>query len=258
MTGARFGLAAVPLVFALVACDRVRLDENLCPVGQTPARTTILLLDTSDPLNPKQREVFARLVKELQEPDGPPDFRIRPGDALVVYELTQDLATVEPRIRICNPGDRPDDWTWKRELTEGKAIALRRWQRFQESVEPLFAATGSSTQARSPIIEFLGVVVPRHVPSSRMESQTRTHLIVYSDLLQHTDDISHYGPYPTAEAVGRSAGLRHLKVDLTGVEVSLYRLERGRDARWQTRDHYYWWTKLVQSLGGEVIWQESV
>ena len=120
---------------------------------------------------------------------------------------------------------------------------MRRWQRFQESVEPLFAATGSSAQARSPIIEFLGVVVPRHVPSSRMGSKTRTHLIIYSDLLQHSDDLSHYGPHPAADAVGRSAGLRHLKVDLTGVEASLYRLERSRDARWQTRDHYYWWTQ---------------
>ena len=120
MTGVRFGLAAVPLVFALAACDRVRLDENLCPVGQTPARTTILLLDTSDPLNPKQREVFARLVKELQEPDGPPDFRILPGDALVVYDLTQDLAAVEPRIRVCNPGDRPDDWTLETRTHRGQ------------------------------------------------------------------------------------------------------------------------------------------
>lgn len=256
MTGARFGLVAVPLVFALVACDRVRLDENLCPVGQKPASTTVLLLDTSDPLSPKHREVFARLVRALVEPDGPPDFRIRPGDALVVYELTQDLAQVEPRIRVCNPGD-PDVWPWWRQLIEGKILALRRWQRFQERVEQLFASTGSSAQVRSPIIEFLGVVVPRHVPF-RVEPKTRTHLIIYSDLLQHSDDLSHYGEYPAAEAVGRSAGLRHLKVDLSGVEASLYRLERSRDARWQTKDHYYWWTKLVQSLGGEVIWQESV
>ena len=251
-------LAAVPLVGLLTACDRVRLDENLCPANQVPVRTTILVLDTSDPLNPKQREVFARLVKELQEPGGPPDFRVAPGEALVVYELTRNLADVGPLLHVCNPGDRPDDWAWQRELTEGKAIALRRWQRFRERVEPLFASKDAAAQPQSPIIEFLGVVVPRHVPSSRMGSDRRTHLIVYSDLLQHSDALSHYGDYPDAKAIPKTTGLRHMKTDLTGVEVSLYRLERMRDARWQTTAHYYWWTELVQSLGGQVIWQESV
>ena len=248
----------MPLLGMFVGCDRVPIDENLCPANQEPPRTTVLVLDTSDPLNPKQREVFARLVKEMQEPGGPPDFRVAPGEALVVYELTQNLADAKPLLRVCNPGDKPDDWAWSRELTEGKAIALRRWQRFRESVEPLFAPKEATAQPRSPIIEFLGVVVPRYAPSVRVGSATRTHLIVYSDLLQHSDALSHYGDYPDAEAIAKTTGLRHMKTDLTGVEVSLYRLERTRDAHWQTTEHYYWWTELVQSFGGQVIWQESV
>ena len=88
--------------------------------------------------------------------------------------------------------------------------------------------------------------------------EVRTHLIIFSDLLQHSRSLSHYGPYPEAAAVKETAQLRHLQTDLSLVEVSLYRLERKRDARWQTTEHYYWWTKLVQALGGRVIHQESV
>ena len=239
-------------------CQPTRLDENLCPLNQPPKRTTILLLDTSDPLNEKQRAFFSRMVRELQEPDGPADFRVAPGEALVVYELAQEFGDVEPLVLVCNPGDRPDDWGWKQELTEGKQLALAAWRRFRERVEPLFAARHPIAEPSSPILEFLGVILPRHTPSARMGADTRTHLIIYSDLLQHSGALSHYGTYPPADAIAQTAGLRHLHTDLRGVEVSLYRLERSRDARWQTTPHYYWWTQLVQAFGGEVIYQESV
>jgi len=251
-------LGAAFFLLPLTACSPIRLDENLCPVGKTPPRTTVLILDTSDPLDPKHQSVFERLIREIQEPGGPDDYRVAPGEALVVYEISPDLARIEPRVRVCNPGDRPDDWNFKREATEGKMIALRQWQRFREAVEPLFAVEEATPHARSPILEFLGVVVPEHAPSSRMVGQKRVHLIIYSDLLQHSDALSHYGPLPPANAVKKSAPLRHLQTDLEGVEVSLYRLERQRDARWQTTDHYYWWTQLIQSFGGQVIHQESV
>ena len=141
-------------------------------MGQTPSRSTLLLLDTSDPLSPKHREVFERLIREMQEPTGPDDFRVGPGEELVVYELSPDLAQVQPQVSVCNPGDRPDDWGFKRDLTEGKMIALRQWQRFRDRVEPLFAREEAIPQKRSLIMEFLSVIVPRHVlrPSRRPRS----------------------------------------------------------------------------------------
>ena len=246
----------------IVGCNRPRLDENLCPIGQPVGRNTILLLDTSDRLTVKHRAELRRLVTELQAPSGSQRFHVAPGDALIVYELTPDLAALEPVIKVCNPGDRPDDWGWRQELTQGKQIALRQWQRFRDSVEPLFAHVQSdAVQSRSPIIETLGVIVPRHAPSRRTLASTdggHTHLIVFSDLLQHSDALSHYGPYPPGAAVRKTAGLRHLQTDLTGVDVSLFRLERSQNARWQTRDHYYWWTELIEAFGGRVVWQESM
>jgi len=238
------------------------LDEDLCPIGQPVNRNTILLLDTSDPLSPKHREEFRRLVRELQEPDGLPEFRVAEGEALIVYELHLDTAVLDPIMKVCNPGDRPDDWGFREDITSGKAIAQRRWERFSESVEPLFeAAEAQAEMPFSPIIEHLGVIVPRHAPSSwrrDAESDSRTHLIVFSDLLQHSEHFSHYGSYPAGKDIPKTPLLRHLQTDLSGVEVSLFRLERGRYARWQTRDHYYWWTEFIESLGGKVISQDSI
>ena len=251
------------LLAFVVGCSS-RLDENLCPRDKEPSRTTILLVDTSDPLNEKQRSVFARLVREMQTPAPEADgsHHVAPGEALAVYELPRQFANVEPVLFVCNPGD-PDDWPWWRELVEGKLLAHAKWLKFQDRVSPLFAAAQPAAAPRSPIVEFLGVVVPRHAPSLRARPAARgraasTHLIVYSDLLQHSDSLSHYGAYPDADAITRTDGLRHLGTDLSGVDVSLYRLERSRDGRWQTTEHYYWWTNLVEAFGGTLIWQESI
>ncbi len=237
-----------------------RLDDDLCPMDQQPTRTTVLLLDTSDPLTPKLHEELKRLVNELTgaRGSGRPGFLVAPGEELVVYKLPKNVSQIAPKIRVCNPGGDPDDWDVRDSLTKGKMIALRRWQNFLGAVEPLFDQQESQPQPHSPIIETLGVIVPRHTTSHPNTSAGAkpVHLILYSDLLQHSEHLSHYGPYPSPGEVKKR--LRHLQTDLRGVEVSLYRLERSGDVRWQTTDHYYWWTRLIQEFGGAVIFQRSI
>ena len=220
-----------------------------------------MLLDTSDPLTLKHREVLRRLIKELQQPSQAmgtyASHKIEPGEELVVYELPASLDDLNPALRVCNPGGSPDTWTYKDDLTKGKAIAQRRWQQFRGSVERLFAEQRQHALSQSLILETLGVIAARHASSLR-ESADRMHLVLFSDLLQHSGALSHYGQYPEAEALLTQTGLRHLKSDLSAVDVSIYRLERARDAHWQTNEHYYWWQDLVDALGGRVIWLEAI
>ena len=253
-------IAAVLLLLLCVGCGQARLDENLCPRDGQPPRNTLLLLDTSDPLSVKHRAELRRLVKELQSPTA--ELRVAPGEALIVYELGADLDALVPVLQVCNPGEHPDQWEWWQELTRGRAIDLQRWRRFREAVEGLFVQIETeATQSSSPLIETLGVIVPRHAPSARESAASdggHTHLILFSDLLQHSAALSHYGAYPAAEDIRKTPRLRALQTDLAGIDVSLFRLERSREARWQTTNHYYWWTHLVRSLGGRVVQQVSV
>ena len=256
------GVAIVAMFFVLE--KPAPIDEDLCPVDGTPKRQTILLLDASDPLTPKHRAELERLVSELQRPGARPDmedFRIAPGEPLIVYWLAADWSDLTRFMKVCNPGDDPDDWDWKKDLTRGQAIALRNWQRFEDRVKELFPKAPEAELSRSPILENLGVIVPRHAPSKRnlpAEGTSHTHLILFSDLLQHSDRFSHYEPYPEAKDFLDTPGLRELATDLTGVDVTIFRLERGRYSRWQSRDHYYWWTELVHEFGGSVRWQQSL
>ncbi len=251
--------AASFLVVALVSC-KPALDENLCPVNTRPSRQTVMLLDTSDPLTPKHQAELERLVADLQQPKSE-DFYVAPGQALVVYRLAADWQNLMPVIEVCNPGDRPDDWNWKKGLTQGKVFALHNWKRFEDRIKKLYPDESAKTMRLSPILENLGVIVPRHAPSKRSPSAggaDQVHLILFSDLLQHSDLLSHYGAYPKANTLPTIPKLRELITDLTHVKVSLFRLERSKYSRWQTRDHYYWWTHLVRAFKGEVRWQESL
>ncbi len=271
---AGFNLRPCWAIWALVAisiangCTRSRLDHDLCPIDPKPQHTTVLLVDTSDPLALKHREKLRTLIRELQDPsDAEGNYashKIEPGEELVVYELAADLAELEPAIRVCNPGGNPDTRTIVDDLTSGRTIELRRWNDFRARLERLFDQQGQSTLPRSLILETIGVVTARHASSLRALDQNthRMHLILYSDLLQHSSagGLSHYGPYPQPEALLTQAGLRHLKSDLSAVDVSIYRLERNSidAARWQTKEHYYWWEDLVHTFGGQVIWIESI
>ena len=262
---AAIALAGIVVVMIFFVIERpAKIDENLCPVDSKPTRQTILFLDTSDPLTPKHHAELERLVTELQQPGVNPDtedFYIAPGEALIVYKLALSWHNLQPFMEVCNPGDNPDDWDWKKDLTRGKAFALRNWKRFEDRIKELFPKEPEAEMPRSPILENLAVIVPRHTPSKRnlaSEKMHHTHLILFSDLLQHSDLLSHYGPYPKAKEFLDTPGLRELATDLTRVNVTIFRLERSRYARWQTRDHYYWWTELVREFGGSVRWQQSL
>ena len=61
-----------------------------------------------------------------ESPSGDGDssnFYVAQGEALIVYELSDDLDQLEPFVSICNPGGNPRDWTWIRDLFEGRVIA---------------------------------------------------------------------------------------------------------------------------------------
>ena len=42
------------------------------------------------------------------------------------------------------------------------------------------------------------------------------------------------------------------------MEVSLFRIERHKYAKFQTPEHYYWWTDLVEVMKGRVVWQQAL
>ena len=230
------------------------LDDRGCPKDTGPVGATVLLLDTSDPLTPKHRAELGRLGGQIASEQAGP-LGIAPGELLAVYELTQDPGAPKPLVQACRPFKHPKDRTWRDDIHQGRRIAEGDWSRFEDALANVFPERQGQPQPNSPLLETITVLAARHLPGKRGNPEFKVRLVVFSDLLQHTDRFSHYGPYPDAKAMRREA--RDLVTDLTGTSVSLFRLERPRYAQWQTKQHYYWWTELILEQGGQIEWQES-
>ena len=230
-------------------------DDRLCPEDTGPRGATVLLLDTSDPLTPKHRAELERLARDI-ESEHPGRMGIAPGELLAVYELTQDPGAPKELVQVCRPLKNPKNRTWRDDIHQGRRFAEQDWKSFKDGLTKVFPERESEPQPTSPLLETITVLAARHAPGKRGNKGFKVHLIIFSDLLQHTPRFSHYGPYPDAKDMRRSA--QDLLTDLTGTKVSLFWLKRPKYAKWQTRHHYYWWTNLIRIQGGQIEWQDPL
>ena len=226
------------------------LDARLCPVEGGPTGTTVLLLDTTDPLSAKHTAELKRLVKELEGRGTDSNMTVRQGEALVVYILDAAETIEKPAVEVCNPGRQPGRVDAEKGAHPRQGVCPVQLATVRGAHRSVVSRSWRRGAAASPILEALAIVVPRHAPSQRDRNKTikRLHLIIFSDLLQHSPGLSHYGQYPDIEGM-KQQGKRELLTDLSGVDVSLFRLERDRYAKWQTVEHYYWWTRACRSWG---------
>ena len=171
-------------------------------------------------------------------------------------KLTQDPGAPKQLIDVCRPLINPKDRSWRDDIHRGWRFHERDWERFEDSLANAFPEHEGDPQSTSPLLETIAVLAARHAPGKRGDERFKVHLVVFSDLLQNTPRLSHYGPYPDAKDMRHRA--RDLLTDLAGTRVSLFRLERPKYAKWQSERHYYWWTELVHEQGGQIEWQDSI
>ena len=247
----------VSLMIGLWVMRGEELDSQGCPKDTGPTREVVLVIDTSDPLNAKHRAELERIMREMTEPgaSGRHDrLAVRKGERLTIYRLGSTGDPTTPISEICNPGGNPQERGVFGGLTRGKLITEWRWEQFVTKTRGLFPDEESEAHPTSPIIETIAVISARHAPSRRAEYDVEPiHLIIISDLLQHTDKLSQYSTYPAPDTLRGE-----LSTDLSNVVVSLFRLERDKYREFQTPEHYYWWADWVVAMGGKVVWQQPL
>lgn len=256
-----FSLAAVVVAILgfVMFGGSERLDANLCPESGVTS-DTVLLVDASSPLSEKHRSELRRIFREMGTPESP--MHVPTGGRVTTYHLPDidalDADAIPSVATVCNPGSRPEDRRWIDDLTQGQLIALGTWRQFEQTLESMFPAKTDETHVGSPILETIAIIVPRHAESSRGDGTRRLHLVLWSDMLENSAGLSQYKTYPNPEQFINDAEYRHLHIDLRGVDVSLFRLERPGHGDVQDAAHYHWWREVFEAMGAQVRWQQSI
>ena len=233
-----------------------RLDSNLCPESGAISET-VVLVDPSSQLTTKHESELDRLIREFKNQDS--RVHIPPKGRLTAYHLPDvGEGPISAVATVCNPGTNPDDRRWIDDLTQGQLIALSRWRQFERELKPLFPEQSDEEHLKSPILETISVIVPRHIGHLSGNHSRRLHLVIWSDLLQNTNHLSQYGAYPDPDQFMSDGAFRHLKTDLRGTDVSIFRLERPNHEQLQDAAHYRWWREVLSAMGGRILRQESI
>ena len=226
-----------------------------CPTEGSEEQT-ILLIDTSDPLDSKGQQRLRQLLEGFMEPAS--RHYIKTSNELIVYRLDFRNSTAPPSLRICNPGN-PADRSWVDNLFSSPRKAEQDWNTFrrlivQNAFIPNVNVQG--IQDYTPLLETLSWVTTKHVPRRGGEKAHKpTRLILFSDMLQNSPIVSHYRGIPSLKEFKELPGYSDVRSDLRDVDVWIFYLNRSGLNKIQTPEHYYWWSYIVDLFGGNLVEQ---
>ena len=216
--------------------------SNFCPTNRSGHGTTAILIDASDQLTNEQSAALRAEFENLSNPrtsDGRP--LLKRGDRLAVYLLEEDYEDLNKIFDMCSPGTVSERELGDR-ANEGENFAKLRWKRFSQNImnkvsEPISNASANKT---SPIIESIKHI--RHTefpPSDVISDKGNFRLIIASDLLQNSGIANHYSTLPQVRQV-----FRQKPIDMTGIEVRLWRLNSQTHLKLQSITHLTWWREF--------------
>ncbi len=194
------------------------LDLDGCPNASAYAGQIAILADPSDSLTNVQQSVTPRILDLIEEAEEATEIR--------VYTLARagrgDTTSV---FRACVPR-HPDDVS---QMTGNPRIAARRYDDFQASLgASLSAVLSARGDSVSPLAEGIqAAVVNAFQP--RGATMTRQ-LFIVSDMLQHSSLVSFYRAAPEFGSLARRPEYGTLRVDMSGVAVTVFLLARSGQA----------------------------
>lgn len=235
-------ILVVGATYFTVASSHRRLDpETLCPAAAESV--TVLLVDVTDPMNAAQRQDFANQLAKLK------NSIPRYGKLIVTkVDATRDSLLV-PVITRCNPGTANDVSA----ATGDPGAVQKQWDEdFDKPLTKAFDRLETASAAKqSPILESIQSIALTELQRPGLEA-TPKRLVVASDLLQNTADVSFYRELPDPRTFAEGQVFRRLRTDLRGVDVELWMLERADAISTQPRALADLWERIIDAEGGSV------
>lgn len=226
-----------------------RLNQQTLCRSTGPVAVTAVLIDRTDALNPVQREATRQALESVKN-------AVKTGGLLQLYSVgPTDESVREPIIELCNPG-RGEEVS---ALDDNPRFVESRWrdgfeQPLQEIFRDIVETEGAS---RSPIMESIqSVSVTAFGPDDRRAVPRR--LVLISDMLQHTDGVSHYRRFVPFDEFKETPYYHKVRGDLRDVEAEIFYIWRETKTQIQGKAHIQFWRDLIADQGGTLVRVDSI
>lgn len=255
LAGGVGGLVIVLMLSAPFMLSNVPLDEYGCPETGS-IHKTVILLDTSDPLNEKQSadlDVFLGCLMGNIE-GGSAVANTMCADTVAVAKYAQLVAYQLPEQGVqpellesgCNPGN-VHSRSISDKLTEGRRFAHTKWERFKLDIYGSFERSKlSSGAAQTPLLEGIQYIASREFSPPNVARrlararQPEGRLIIISDFIQNSEALNQF------EGLGRLPSvLQDYPFSLAAAEIEMRYLKRVAYRRYQTPQHQSWWAEFL-------------
>ncbi|MCB1385339.1 MAG: hypothetical protein KDJ80_05315 [Nitratireductor sp.] len=223
----------------------VELDAANCPVTG-PRSIRVVMIDRSDPISGQQALRIKQVVDDLAD-------RSETGERFDFFVFEGDAkAVLEPVLSVCAPG-KPEA---ANELYQNPEKIRRRYvDRFITPVKAVVdELTSENELPTSPILESLRAAALWSFGAQK-SGAIPLRLTLVSDMIQNSQNLSHYKRDALFEDLRDSAGWNVLRPDLKGADVQILYLLRppgSKASRIQNRGHQLFWEKLIEAGGGRL------
>lgn len=240
--GASVVVLAGLIGYAIMGSDEIQLDpQTLCPraVAETPSRTTVVVLDRTDPITEvQQQDIVGNLTGIFRN--------AFPRERFVIYSLDARKDIVLDGMVRCNPLGPKRGGPVESLGTDKDFDAKLFKDKFLDPLRSMVAKilpTASTTQTDSPIMELIQAVAVRDLKRS-----PRARLILVSDMMQHSGRHSHYKNLMNFKEFVGSEAFKEVAVDLSNTNVQVLYITRTRGASRQPPNHEEFWQQYFSTL----------
>jgi hypothetical protein len=239
------GLVAFGVAYVVISRQHEALDGRGCPESG-PTGAVAVLIDHTDDLDGVQLAAVRNSLDELLR-------GMAAGESLSVFNVAAYPGTLP---QIGETRCRPVDPALVSGVTANPAMARKVWEDFQQRSDEMWARALRTSEAdQSPILESVRSVAVTVFGAAGLAGKPKSLLIV-SDMLHHTKDLSLYSSIPDREWLRSSSYFHTQRPDLSGVRVKVILVRRtaGVDPAALVR----FWEALLAECGGTLTSVKSV
>lgn len=236
-------IAVVVALFGYAAThQQAELDDNFCEIGKPLSGHQIFLIDATDEISHEYVDRLQNII--LQKVNTLPI-----GFKLTLVRLSGDK-TGTPELKTefskCNPGQGSQYGG----INDSKKKMQARWKKYfdQPLTDALIELESLNEGDSSPIIESINKLTLR--PDFGQNVGERS-LVLISDLMQYTSDMSQYTPGYNFEEFAK-LGEPYSNVPLDNVNVSIIYIKRNRLKALQTRAQKDFWESYFETNGAHI------